>query len=124
MRSVKRIKFALIAFTALSCMTSCHSDEPEVYFVRYKVVADADKVVTIYYRSESNEDKVIQASAPDGRFEYTTGAVNSNFEANVTASYQEGGAVRQLTIEVSKDGEPFVTKTQATNQFSLSYTIP
>lgn len=108
--------------TAISC--SSNDDEPSPsYYVRYTAFSDPGREVSLYYRNADNDFTVIRTASPDGRFEYAAGPVSSGFDASVTASYTDGGAVRFLSIEVARQSEPFVLKRSSSNAFNISYTV-
>ena len=100
----------LLLLSVSSVFIACDGDEPESeYYVRYTAIAEPLKEVNMYFT--------------DGKFQYCIGPVKRGFKAGLTVSYVTGGAVSFLSIEVAKDTEPFVIKSQGTNYFTQKYTI-
>lgn len=121
---MKHILFAMML--GIVCMlSSCsNDDDPDYdYYVRYSVTAEANKAVDIWYTDADGHDHVVQTQAADGKYQFTVGPVKRGFKANLTVSYQEGGAVDYLMIEVSKENYPFVVKAQGHNYVGLDYTV-
>ena len=106
-------------------LTGCkNEDEPVVdYYVRYTAIASPNTDVSMSFSTEPDKSKRIQSSMPDGKFQYCVGPVNKGFKAELVVSYEAGGAVDFLSIEVAKGAEPFVLKKSGKNFISLEYTI-
>ena len=114
-----------LLFIAWLMLTGCnHEDEPITdYYVRYTAIAAPNTDVRMSFTTEPGESKLIQTSMPDGKFQYSVGPVKKGFEAKLVVSYDAGGAVDFLTIEVAQGSEPFVLKKSGTNFISLEYII-
>ncbi len=107
-------------------LSSCsHHDEPsEDYYVRYTAIAQPNSKIRMSFRNESGENTYIDASMPDGKFQYCVGPVKVGFEAKLRASYYDaGGYTDYLSIEVANGCGPFVLKDHGTNISGLIYTI-
>ena len=115
----------IVLFIAGLILTGCnHDDEPGVdYYVRYTAIAKPNADVRMSFSTEPGKSKLIQAAMPDGKFQYSVGPVNKGFKANLVVSYEAGGAVDFLSIEVAKGSEPFVLKRSGSNYYDLEYII-
>ncbi len=114
----------LLLLSVSSVFIACDSDEPESeYYVRYTAIAEPLKEVNMYFTDVTGDNTYLKAAMPDGKFQYCIGPVKRGFKAGLTVSYVTGGAVSFLSIEVAKDTEPFVIKSQGTNYFTQKYTI-
>lgn len=102
-----------------------HDDEPAgEYYVRYTAICQPDVKVRMYFSNESSEMSNVNASMPDGKFQYCVGPVKKGFKAELFVSYyDEGGYADFLSIEVAQGSGPFVLKEQASNLSGLHYTI-
>lgn len=107
--------------------SSCeNNDLPDPdYYVRYHIITDPDHKCRFHYRDVSGENKLVQMAFPTGEYSVTVGPVKKGFEAYTVASYDDGGAVRLLSIEVAEGSEsaPFVIKKSGTNYISLEYKL-
>ena len=115
----------IVLFMAGLILTGCnHDDEPRIdYYVRYTAIAKPNTDVRMSFSTEPGKSKLIQAAMPDGKFQYSVGPVNKGFKANLVVSYEAGGAVDFLSIEVAKGSEPFVLKRSGSNYYDLEYII-
>lgn len=107
-------------------LTGCsHNDEPSAeYYVRYTAIARPNTKVRMYFSNETGENSHVDASMPDGKFQYCVGPVKVGFEAKLGVSYYDaGGYADYLSIEVSLGSGPFVLKKHGTNISGLNYTI-
>lgn len=121
---MKRLIVAII-FTSCLFLTGCHhDDEPAVdYYVRYTAIALPNTDVRMSFSNEPGNYKLIQTSMPDGKFQYCVGPVNKGFKADMVVSYEAGGPVDYLSLEVARGAEPFVLKKHTTNGYDLEYII-
>ncbi|MDE5904923.1 hypothetical protein [Duncaniella sp.] len=121
------MKKLIIPFLFIACLilTACnHDDEPIMdYYVRYTAIAKPNAVISMSFSNEPGKSEFIQTSMPDGKFQYSVGPVNKGFKANLVVSYDGGGPVEFLSIEVAKGSEPFVLKRSGTKYFDLEYII-
>lgn len=125
MRLVLRLLVLLFISAGIA---ACDSDEPstdisERYYVRYTALVDSDRMVDMYFTDTDGESTLVQTKAPDGRLQYSVGPVPPGFTADLTVSYNTGGAVSFLSIEVAKGSEPFVLKAKGQNYYSLKYIV-
>lgn len=107
-------------------ITGCSRDDDEPtleYYVRYTAISRPNESVTMYFKNVDGNNSFVQASMPDGKFQYAVGPVQKGFEATMVVSYDAGGPVYNLSIEVARGAEPFVLKKFGTDYFSLYYTI-
>lgn len=123
-----RIKNLIIVLLTLVCccgFISCDSDEPsqDIYYVKYSLIAESGEPILVYYTNEAGDRTVISSSFPDGRYSVTVGPVAKGFKAEMTASYSKGGPVEYLSIELSKNSEPFAIKKQGNKYFNLECTV-
>ena len=114
-----------ILFIAWLMLTGCnHDDEPIAdYYVRYTAIALPNTDVSMSFSTEPGKHKMIQTSMPDGKFQYSVGPVNKGFKAKLVVSYDAGGPVGFLSIEVAKGSEPFVLKRSGANFYDMEYII-
>ena len=117
--------FVTVLFIACAILTGCnHDDEPTMdYYVRYTAIARPNEKVNMNFTSEPGKSKHIQTAMPDGKFQYCVGPVHKGFKADLVVSYDAGGSVEYLSIEVAKGSEPFVLKKSGSHFFDLEYTI-
>ena len=114
-----------ILFIGSLILTGCnHNDEPiSDYYVRYTAIAKPNANVRMSFSTEPGKYKLIQTSMPDGKFQYSVGPVNKGFKADLVVSYEGGGSVEFISIEVAKGPEPFVLKKSGTNFYDLEYIV-
>ncbi len=114
--------FSVFALFLVGCNPD---DEPSaIYYVRYTAIARPNTKVRMYFSNETGENTHIDASMPDGKFQYCMGPVKRGFKAELGASYyNEGGYVNFLSIEVAKGSDPFVLKEKCTYTSGLNHTI-
>lgn len=119
------LRLLLLVFSV--SVVACDNDEPqsagERYYVRYTAIADPERQIDMYFTDENGNNTLIQSSRPDGKFEYCVGPVSKGFNAELVASYSDGGAVLFLSIEVANGSEPFVLKKRGSNYYNLKYVI-
>lgn len=121
MKNIISIALFIACLTLIGCN---HDDEPTLdYYVRYTAIAQPNEKVSMGFSSEPGKSKLIQTSMPDGKFQYCVGPVHKGFKADLVVSYDAGGAVEYLSIEVAKGSEPFVLKKSGSNFWDLEYTI-
>ena len=115
----------LIIIVCLFLSGCSHDDEPSVeYYVRYTAIASPNTKVRMYFTNETGENTHVNASMPDGKFQYCVGPVKRGFKASLSVSYYEyGGYADYLSIEVAKGSGPFVLKGNCSNISGLNYTI-
>ncbi|MDE7346146.1 MAG: hypothetical protein K2N48_05350 [Muribaculaceae bacterium] len=122
---MKNLIITIFFITGL-VLTGCnHDDEPVVdYYVRYTAIAKPNAKVRMYFRNETSENSHVDASMPDGKFQYCVGPVKRGFEAVLGASYYDaGGYADYLSIEVAIGSAPFVLKKNGTNTSGLLYVL-
>ena len=122
---MKNLIITTVVFAVCIFLTGCNSDdEPAAdYYVRYTAIAKPNATVSMSFSSEAGKARYIQTSMPDGKFQYCVGPVRKGFKADIVVSYDAGGPVDYLSIEVAQGAMPFVLKKSGTNYYDLEYTI-
>ncbi len=122
---VMALASVLLVISSLFLSGCAHDDEPDMeYYVRYTAIARPNTKVRMYFSNETGENSHVDASMPDGKFQYCVGPVKVGFEAKLGLSYYNtGGYADYLSIEVAKGSGPFVLKDNDTGISGLNYTI-
>lgn len=122
---MKRLSFmALLAL--IVAMTSCgknETDEGSRYYVRYTgMTSTLHNVETTYTFATDTGSDTYNTTGASSDCSVTVGPVKKGFQASIVCACMEAESYyiknQRVTIEVSKDGDPFALKASGTNQAS------
>lgn len=120
---------ALLAAACLVLLASCGKDgggEESRYYVRYSGETSTVHIVeTTYTVATDTGTDSYKTTGAGSDYSVTVGPVKKGFQASISCACgeTEGYYIKnqRVTIEVSKDGDPFALKASGTSQ--ASYTI-
>ena len=117
---------ALLAAACLVLLASCGKDrggEDARYYVRYTGETSTVHIVeTTYTVATDAGTDTYKTTGASSDYTVTIGPVKKGFEASITCGCMETESYyiksQRVTIEVSKDGEPFAQKATGTDRAS------
>ena len=124
---MKRVLFylSLIMVLFTSCQKNKETIEESRYYVKYTGTTSTLHIVETTYTitTDTGQDRSSSTGA-NSDYSVTIGPVTKGFQATIICSCPEEKVWiknQRVTIEVSKNGDPFALKASGTNQ--ASYTI-
>ena len=112
----------LIILTVMGMLVGCKKDDPTStqanYYVKYTVVSNSAPYIGVKLKTNINNESnlIAERLIGTGNWEYIVGPVNKDFKASLSVvkdgwtGQVENHLKINLSIAVSKDNAPFVTK--------------
>lgn len=112
----------LIILTVIGMLAGCKKDDASStqanYYVKYTVVSNSAPYIGVKLKTNINNESnlIVERLIGTGNWEYIVGPVNKDFKASLSVvkdgwtGQVENHLKINLSIAVSKDNAPFVTK--------------
>jgi len=112
----------LIILTVIGMLAGCKKDDATStqanYYVKYTVVSNSAPYIGVKLKTNINNESnlIVERLISTGNWEYIVGPVNKDFKASLSVvkdgwtGQVENHLKINLSIAVSKDNAPFVTK--------------
>lgn len=112
----------LIILTVIGMLAGCKKDDASStqanYYVKYTVVSNSAPYIGVKMKTNINNESnlIVERLIGTGNWEYIVGPVNKDFKASLSVvkdgwtGQVENHLKINLSIAVSKDNAPFVTK--------------